>query len=99
MIDVIFRETMTSFGEGFMAVFPEDPANRGELEIITFCFDQYDRPIFEPYGAASLQYVLNQKIIHKNDERIPKLVEAIEERVGDKVVVKEKINYDKLDWY
>lgn len=92
MEKVIFREEFNPYTEtdGFLAIFPNDEANLGRVGTIGFYFID-KRPVFEPYGEADINYVLGKKIIHKNDDRIPMLVEAIENHIGDKVQVVEKM--------
>ena len=92
MQKVIFREEFDPYTEekGFLAIFPEDEANSGCVAVIPFRFRD-KRPWYEPYSEASIDYVLSKKIIHKNDERIPALVEAIEKRIEDQVQVVEKM--------
>lgn len=93
MQKVIFREEYDKYTEkwGFLAIFPEDEANRGRVAVIPFHFNSEERPVYEPYTEADIEYVMSKKIIHKNDERIPKLVDAIERRIEDQVQVVEKI--------
>lgn len=92
MQKVIFREEFDKYTEelGYMAIFPEDEANVGCVGIIPFKI-RNGKPIYEPYCEADIDYVMTNKIIHKNDERIPELVEAIENRIEDRVQVIEKI--------
>ena len=92
MQKVIFREEYDKYTEewGFLAIFPEDEANNGCVAVIPFRFRD-KRPWYEPYTEASIDYVLSKKIIHKNDERIPELVDAIEKRIEDTVQVVEKM--------
>lgn len=92
MQKVIFREEYDKYTEewGFLAIFPEDEANRGRVCVIPFKIRD-GKPWYEAYGEADIDYVLSKKIIHKNDERIPELVEAIEKRIEDTVQVVEKM--------
>ena len=92
MQKVIFREEYDKYTDewGYLAIFPDDEANRGRVVVIPFKIRD-NRPWFEPYCEADINYVLSKKIIHKNDERVPELVEAIEKRIGDTVQVVEKI--------
>ena len=92
MQKVIFREEYDKYTDewGYLAIFPDDDANRGRVAVIPFKI-RGNRPWFEPYCEADINYVLGKKIIHKNDERISELVEAIEKRIGDTVQVVEKM--------
>lgn len=92
MQKVIFREEYDKYTneQGFLAIFPEDEANGGCVGVIPFKIRD-GKPWYEPYGEACIDYVLSKKIIHKNDERIPELVEAIEKRIEDRVQVVEKM--------
>ena len=92
MQKVIFREEYDKYTDewGYLAIFPDDEVNRGCVGVIPFK-TRGTRPWYEPYTEADINYVLSKKIIHKNDERIPELVEAIEKRIEDKVQVVEKM--------
>ena len=92
MQKVIFREEYDKYTDewGYLAIFPDDEVNRGCVGVIPFKI-RGDRPWYEPYTEADINYVLSKKIIHKNDERIPELVEAIEKRIEDKVKIVEKM--------
>ena len=92
MQKVIFREEYDKYTEewGFLAIFPEDEANRGRVGVIPFKIRD-GKSWYEPYDEADIDYVLSKKIIHKNDERIPELVDAIEKRIEDRVQVVEKM--------
>lgn len=92
MQKVIFREEYDKYTNewGFLAIFPEDEANIGCVGVIPFKIRD-GKPWYEPYGEADIDYVLSKKIIHKNDERIPELVDAIEKRIEDRVQVVEKM--------
>lgn len=92
MQKVIFREEYDKNTDewGFLAIFPEDEANLGRVGVIPFKI-RNGKPWYEPYGEADINYVLKKQIIHKDDERIPELVEAIERRIDDRVQVVEKI--------
>ena len=92
MQDVIFREEYNPYTKewGFLAVFPEDPARKGYICVLPFCF-RGDTPWFESLDEADISYVLSKKIVHKNDERVPKLLEALEKYCDDTFRVVEKI--------
>lgn len=92
MQKVIFREEYDKYTNewGFLAIFPEDEANRGRVGVIPFKIRD-GKPWYEPCCEADIDYVLSKKIIHKNDERIPELVDAIEKRIEDRVQVVEKM--------
>ncbi len=92
MQKVIFREEVNPYTEekGFLAIFPEDEVGMGCVGVISFTIRD-GKPWYEPYTDACIEYVLSKKIIHKNDERIPELVEAIEKRIDDRVQVVEKM--------
>lgn len=95
MQKVIFREEYNKYTDewGFLAIFPEDEANLGRVVILPFVF-RGKKAVFEPFGEGDIDYVLRKKIVHKNDERIPMLVDAVERYIDDKVQVIERITYD-----
>ena len=92
MQKVIFREEYNKYTDewGFLAIFPEDEANLGRVVILPFVF-RGEKAIFEPFGEGDIDYVLRKKIVHKNDERIPMLVDAVERYIDDKIQVVEKV--------
>ena len=99
MVKVIFREDYNPYTEeeGIMAIFPELSANAGRVQIVTFYIKQdftgAEKVEWEPFGEGDLDIVRSRKIIHKNDERVPHLVEILEEHIEDKVEVVERITY------
>ena len=76
---VIFRESYNIYHEciSYVAIFPDQPEFIDRISILEFCFSG-DRIIFEPFGSACYNWIYAQKIIHKNDARIPELLKAIE---------------------
>lgn len=90
---VIFREEYDPYTKswGYLAIFPEDEANLGRVACIPFHKDRFNSWVFEPYTEADINYVLSKKIIHKNDPRIPDLVDALENQYDTNVTVVEKI--------
>lgn len=90
---VIFRSERDYFGnETYLAVFPEEKSNPMRYCILPFGFDGHGEPYFEPFGECSWEYYYNfTKVIHKNDERMPKLLETIEQYYGTKFKVMEKV--------
>lgn len=87
---VIFREEQDTNGKGYIAIFPDDLANSGKYGAVAFTLDN-DKAIFEPYMEINALYMYEQKIIHKKDNRIPKLLQAIENYYNIKFKVVEKI--------
>lgn len=92
MTKVILREDFNKFNgkDEIMVIFPEDKANIGYIGTINMYFDG-DKAIFWSYDEADIDIVMSKKIIHKNDERVPKIVEALEKQFDDRFEVVEKI--------
>lgn len=76
---------------GYLAIFPDDEANPGRVGAISFSFNQYGNPIFEPYCEVTLGYMYEQKIIHKNEEDVEKCIKALSEFYDEEYKVCEKI--------
>lgn len=91
---VIFREEYDPYKKqwGYLAIFPDDEANPGRVGCVGFS-QGYDEWVFEPYGEADIRYVLSKKIIHKNDPRIPDLLDALESYYDTQFRVVEKMGY------
>lgn len=107
MEKVIFREDKDIQG-GYIAIFPEDCASRDGYGAVAFHFigEDHNKVIFEPYMEISYGYMLEQKIVHKNDKRIPELIQTLEahwREYGMKFKAYEKItdkmNKKRLEWY
>ena len=81
---VIFRKEFDPYRKewGYLAAFPDDPANLGRIEGVSFHFDGNDTAWFEPFGEMSLDYFYHRPIIHKTDQIIPKLIEALNIHYG-----------------
>ena len=100
MVKVIFREDYNPYTEekGIMAIFPELEANDGRVQILSFYIGEdyagQERVKWEPFDEADIDIVLSHKIIHKNDERVPHLVELVEAYIEDKVQVIERMTDD-----
>lgn len=92
MTKVILREDFNKFNgkDEIMVIFPEDKANIGYIGTINMYFDG-DKAIFWSYDEADTDIVMSKKIIHKNDERVPKIIEALEKQFDDRFEVVEKI--------
>ena len=90
---VVFREEYNPYMKHitYIAFFPDDDANPGCIGAIPFGYNGGEL-YYEPYTEIDYGYMLNKKIIHKNDIRIPRLRKAIENRYGIKVRVVERIN-------
>lgn len=97
---VIFREEKNPYDPGtpyYLAVFPDDRSTRGRIAFVSFHFGkQYDFrddecAIFEPLGECNYKYYLSTKIIHKNDERAEKLLQAVTEYYSTEVPAKFRI--------
>ena len=93
MEKVIFRQEYDKYTKewGYLAIFPDDPALPGRVAAVPFKKISSDYWVFEGYGEIDYFYMLNQKIIHKNDEVIPELVEALKSMYGGEYKVCEKI--------
>ena len=99
---VIFRKSYHPFYEtvSYIAIFPDDPEFIDRVGILEFCF-KYDTIYFEPYGIADINYLYTQKIVHKNDPVIPKLLAALKQhygkeyefRVCEKLINRENVVY------
>lgn len=81
---VIFRKEFDPYRKewGYLAAFPDDPANLGRIEGVSFYFDSNDTAWFYPFGEMSLDYFYHRPIIHKTDQIIPKLIEALNIHYG-----------------
>lgn len=93
MEKVIFRREYNKYTKewGYLAIFPDDPANPGRYSAVPFKEDGYGKWSFEPVCEIDYNYMLSQKIIHKKDGIIPILVKALENRYGGKYEAYEKI--------
>ena len=93
---VIFRHTFDPYAEiwKYMCIFPEDEANRGNVCCVNIWKDKYGKWLHDCYYEADRYYVLEQKIIHKNDPIVPELVAALkgfydgEYKVCERMVIK-----------
>ena len=76
-------------------IYEEMWANQGRVQIISFHYNEsWKKWEYEGSDEGDITIVTDSnkhKIIHKRDERIPELVEAIESIIEDKVEVCEKI--------
>lgn len=92
MKKVIFKEEYNSYTEesGYLAVFPEEQPNPGFVLTRSFVLRDGEWH-FAPPCDARIEYVKSQKTIHKDDDRIPKLIGAIEKLVGDDIEVVERL--------
>lgn len=93
MTKVILREDYNQYNDEneIMVIFPEDSANVGCIGTVNMYFDNNGRAVFWAYSEADIDIVMSKKIIHKNDERVPKIVEALEKEFDDKIKVVERI--------
>ena len=92
---VIFRKEYDPYSKiwGYLAIFPEDEANRGRVGAVPFHKGYNDKWTFEPYTEIDISYMLRKKIVHKNDPVVPELLAAIESMYGGKYRVVEKLKY------
>ena len=78
----------------YLAVFPDDPANRGRLVCLPF-YQNGGTWWYEPVYEIDYETYYYSKIIHKNDKRIPELVEALANWYGytgaEKFKIMEKV--------
>ena len=90
---VIFRREYNreTKQDGFIACYPDEEANAGRILALPFHFTDTNMIITECHGEISLNYFYSQKIIHKNDPIIPKLIHALERLYGGKYEAIEKI--------
>ena len=95
---VIFREDYNIFHEciSYIAIFPDDPEFIDRVGVLEFCF-KHNMIFFEPYGIADINYLYTQKIVHKNDPVIPKLLAALKQHYGQEYQFRvcEKMNNRK----
>ncbi len=95
---VIFRREYDQYRKAwsYLAVFPEDPANPGNICAVPFHFvkelNDTMTAIFEPFCEVCWDYYYRcTKIIHKTDPVIPDLLSAISRRYNTAFRVCEKI--------
>lgn len=95
MEKVIFREDYDEYKDvhGYVAVLPQQPANRGRVVAIFFYFEDDGRAWFDSFDEWDINYVLSKKIVHKWDPRIPMLVEAMSNQFDMQFVVVERLQY------
>lgn len=89
---IIFRHEYDPYMKiwGYLAIFPDDPANNGKVACVRF-YQNGDSWWKESFGEASYSYLYKCKIIHKNDPIIPELLKVIEDYYGGSYEVVEKI--------
>lgn len=93
---VIFRREYDPYRKEwtFLAVFPEEEANRGRIAAVPFWFDGHNIAWFEPFCEVDRMYYLNRtRIIHKKEAIVEKLLSAIENRYDQQFRVVEKIKH------
>ena len=77
---------------GYLAIFPDDEANPGCVGAISFYFNLFDEPIFEPYCEISLGYMYKKKIIHKNEDDVNRCLNALNNMYDTEFTVCEKMS-------
>ena len=95
---VIFREEKNPYDPNaphYLAVFPDDPSKPGYITCVPFHygkvlydFSDSDGAIFEPMCDVSLGYYYQTKIIHRNDPRAEKLLQAVTDYYSSEVPAK-----------
>lgn len=77
---------------GFLAVFPDDPANGGRLAATAFYFDNYGKAMFEPYGEIDREYYYcKTKRVRKNSFEAVKCKTVLEAYYNTEFKLMEKI--------
>ena len=80
---VIFRKGKNEYvGEFYMAIFPNDPANRGNVCYVDLWHDK-DGWTNDCYSEGDKYIISKYKIIHKNDPVVPELIDALKKLYGD----------------
>ena len=89
---VIFRIEKDKYrgADNILAIFPDITANPGRYACIPFFFKN-DKPVFEPFCEADINYLLNCKIIHKNNPMAKRALSAIESYLGENYRIMERI--------
>ena len=90
---VIFRTVKNPYinTQGYLACFPDDPANPGRIGCVSFYFLN-DTAIFESYSEADMGYYYEQtRIVHKGTDTAKKLLQAIERYYDSEFKVVEKM--------
>lgn len=89
---VIFRKEYDPYlkQDRYYAIFPDDPANYGNLCFVSFHFCE-DMVFFDPYDEMSMEYYWKTKVIHKDDPIIPQLYEAIKTYYDEEFQIAEKV--------
>lgn len=72
------REATKYEQDFFLACYPDEEANTGTILALPFHFTNDGLTVIECHDEISLDYYYQQKIIHKNDPIISKLIDAIE---------------------
>ena len=91
MEKVIFRENYNEYTKetDYLAIFPQVEASLGR---VFTCYIEYIQGTpYYYHDEIDYNYMLQQRIIHKKDSRIPKLLRDIERIENDHFVVAEKI--------
>lgn len=66
----------------FLAAFPDDDANPGNIAAVPFWFDGHGTSFFEPYTEVSDAFYYGTKIIHSYDFRIRILLNVLSQYYG-----------------
>lgn len=76
---VIFRREYDPYWKrwGYLAVFPDDEANPGRIGVIGFKLIDDGSVIFEAYQEASIEYVMNRKLVHKDTDEAKACLTAL----------------------
>lgn len=88
---VIFRQEKNPYvpgGVSFLAAFPDDRVAPGRIGCTPFYFNQ-GMVFFEPYTEVDRKYYTDKtRIIHKTDDRVPKLLQAVTDYYSNEVPAK-----------
>lgn len=89
---VIFRTEYDPYMkmEKYLAVFPDDQAFPGRIAYVPLYFTEHGTT-FECYDEMSLDYYYGEtKIVHKNNEIVKRLLNALRDFYGDEFRAVEK---------
>ena len=89
---VIFRETYDPFMKmvKYMCIFPDDEANPGNVCYVDI-WQNSGKWWHDCYDEVNINFVLKNKIIHKNDPVVDTLVEVLRDLYGSEFIVAEKM--------
>lgn len=85
VLKVIIRKEYNKYTKkwGYLAAFPEIPANPGRILCLPFHIAENGKAVFEPHDEADLSYYYRKKLVHANTEEAEKCCAAIDEYYND----------------